>query len=156
MTNEDGISITETENGWIAKKDGETLKSSDIEDLFQNGQYVDAVILILEFFGCKIISSGGDVIRAMYEDYEIDIFISSDYGSDPYEHFKGGTDPLSIIEEDGYGKLEMRLYYNKNTDPAVLFHLVGHEMYHVQQIPQVNIMKCQFSQEKSIRDTKIE
>ena len=44
------------------------------------------------------------------------------------------TDPLSIIEEDGYGKLEMRLYYNKNTDPAVLFHLVGHEIYHVQQI----------------------
>jgi len=57
------------------------------------------------------------------------------FGSDSFLDWKGYTDPRYAPKNKGdAGAVPMQLFLNTNTDPAILFHLVGHEMIHAEQI----------------------
>ncbi len=59
---EDRICVDILESGWTAYRNGKKLSSSEIQKMIDEGNYVEAVKLILEFLGYTVIDQGTKII----------------------------------------------------------------------------------------------
>ena len=142
FTGPDDIRITQTEKGWIATntQTGKVITSSQIEKKLKGDppetppDLEGAVQLILEFFGYTVHNkiSGDNILTIDAGNYTAVVHVEEYYCNCEFE-WSGITVPSKFAKGEK-GRIDMYLQFNGTTDPAALFHLVGHEAFHMNQI----------------------
>ena len=148
MNGSDGIKITKTKDGWIARNENDEVitTKAEIDSLLEQEQYLEAMVKLLQVFGCNV--SEDDIV---------------DYSENPegkpddpyYSHFDGHIsftvdgrevtvymhlidDPASwshghAFRMRGGGPFEIHMIISKYIGTNRLFHILGHEMVHIDQ-----------------------